>query len=194
LRRARVVGDGLAFDGGECAGGAESFGQVFEGAAVAGDGRGLEVAVLGVLEEGFCGAVEGGCGWGFGGEIAAGFEDLNATEGAVLIGGSEGLAVAGPIELAIAPDGAVAKVKFWPLQMWRQEARWRLWGGDHGRIVSTFCHAVWHVTAFCLEVVYFLLFVWRKPVGVEPTCDTKYRTTGLKPAPSTGQEWLPRRL
>ena len=29
---------------------------------------------------------------------------------------------------------------------------------------------------------------WRKLVGVEPTCDTKYRTTGLKPAPSTGQE------
>src|SRR6185437_9059964 len=32
---------------------------------------------------------------------------------------------------------------------------------------------------------------WRKPVGVEPTSDTKYRTTGLKPAPSTDQEWLP---
>jgi hypothetical protein len=29
---------------------------------------------------------------------------------------------------------------------------------------------------------------WRKPVGVEPTCDTEYRTTGLKPAPGTGQE------
>jgi indole-3-glycerol phosphate synthase len=28
-------------------------------------------------------------------------------------------------------------------------------------------------------------------VGVEPTRDTKYRTTGLKPAPSTGQDWLP---
>lgn len=34
-------------------------------------------------------------------------------------------------------------------------------------------------------------FRWRKPVGVEPTRDTKYRTTGLKPAPSTGQDWLP---
>jgi hypothetical protein len=34
----------------------------------------------------------------------------------------------------------------------------------------------------------------RKPVGVEPTRDTKYRTTGLKPAPSTGQDWLPARL
>ena len=33
---------------------------------------------------------------------------------------------------------------------------------------------------------------WRKPVGVEPTRGTKYRTTGLKPAPSTGQNWLPR--
>ena len=33
---------------------------------------------------------------------------------------------------------------------------------------------------------------WRKPVGVEPTRDTEYRTTGLKPAPSTGQDWLPR--
>ena len=32
---------------------------------------------------------------------------------------------------------------------------------------------------------------WRKPVGVEPTRDTKYRTAGLKPAPSTGQDWLP---
>jgi len=29
---------------------------------------------------------------------------------------------------------------------------------------------------------------WRKLVGVEPTCDTKYRTTGLKPAPGTGQD------
>jgi hypothetical protein len=29
---------------------------------------------------------------------------------------------------------------------------------------------------------------WRKLVGVEPTHDTKYRTTGLKPAPSTGQD------
>jgi hypothetical protein len=29
---------------------------------------------------------------------------------------------------------------------------------------------------------------WRKLVGVEPTCDTKYRTTGLKPVPSTGQD------
>lgn len=28
-------------------------------------------------------------------------------------------------------------------------------------------------------------------MGVEPTRDTKYRTTGLKPAPSTGQDWLP---
>ena len=36
--------------------------------------------------------------------------------------------------------------------------------------------------------------VWRKPVGVEPTCDTKYRTSGLKPAPSTSQEWLPRAI
>src|SRR5579862_5751742 len=35
---------------------------------------------------------------------------------------------------------------------------------------------------------------WRKPVGVEPTCDTEYRTAGLKPAPSTGQEWLPDRF
>ncbi len=35
---------------------------------------------------------------------------------------------------------------------------------------------------------------WRKPVGVEPTRDTKYRTTGLKPAPSTGQDWLPRAI
>ena len=33
--------------------------------------------------------------------------------------------------------------------------------------------------------------LWRKPVGVEPTYDTRYRTTGLKPAPSTGQDWLP---
>src|SRR5579862_2072710 len=36
----------------------------------------------------------------------------------------------------------------------------------------------------------FILFslYWRKLVGVEPTRDTKYRTTGLKPAPSTGQD------
>ena len=32
------------------------------------------------------------------------------------------------------------------------------------------------------------LLDWRKLVGVEPTRDTKYRTTGLKPAPSTGQD------
>jgi len=38
------------------------------------------------------------------------------------------------------------------------------------------------------------MLVWRKPVGVEPTRDTKYRTTGLKPAPSTGQDWLPRAI
>ena len=30
--------------------------------------------------------------------------------------------------------------------------------------------------------------MWRKLVGVEPTCDTMYRTPGLKPVPSTGQE------
>ena len=30
--------------------------------------------------------------------------------------------------------------------------------------------------------------IWRKLVGVEPTCDTEYRTTGLKPAPGTGQD------
>jgi hypothetical protein len=29
---------------------------------------------------------------------------------------------------------------------------------------------------------------WRKLVGVEPTRNTKYHTTGLKPAPSTGQD------
>ena len=32
---------------------------------------------------------------------------------------------------------------------------------------------------------------WRKPVGVEPTSDTRYRSPGLKPGPSTGQDWLP---
>ena len=35
------------------------------------------------------------------------------------------------------------------------------------------------------------VYMWRKPVGVEPTCDTKYRTPGLKPGPGTGQDWLP---
>jgi hypothetical protein len=32
---------------------------------------------------------------------------------------------------------------------------------------------------------------WRKPVGVEPTNDTRYRSPGLKPGPNTGQDWLP---
>src|SRR5215469_9880455 len=36
-----------------------------------------------------------------------------------------------------------------------------------------------------------VLFHWRKPVGVEPTSDTKYRSPGLKPGPSTGRNWLP---
>ncbi len=31
-------------------------------------------------------------------------------------------------------------------------------------------------------------------MGVEPTCDTKYRTTGLKPAPGAGQKWLPEKI
>jgi len=41
-----------------------------------------------------------------------------------------------------------------------------------------------------LRLIYFELLDldWRKLVGVEPTRDTKYRTTGLKPAPSTGQD------
>ena len=29
---------------------------------------------------------------------------------------------------------------------------------------------------------------WRKLVGVEPTRDAEHRTTGLKPAPGTGQD------
>ena len=33
---------------------------------------------------------------------------------------------------------------------------------------------------------------WRKPVGVEPTCDTECRTLVLKTRPCTGKKWLPR--
>jgi hypothetical protein len=51
-----------------------------------------------------------------------------------------------------------------------------------------------HGTPWCIASKQLIIndINWRKPVGVEPTCDTKCRTLVLKTRPCTGKDWLPR--
>jgi len=52
-------------------------------------------------------------------------------------------------------------------------------------VIERLCYLICYLEA--IDIVSFLFCVgcsWRKPVGVEPTCGTKYRTTGLKPRPA----------
>jgi hypothetical protein len=57
---------------------------------------------------------------------------------------------------------------------------------------KTLCYPVRYLTAKPENKSRWMFNLdWRKPVGVEPTSDTRYRSPGLKPGPSTGQDWLP---